>query len=65
MSDKPRVSIREAVPFGEGGGQPLLCDIFTPPDAPQRAPAVLLVHGGAWRQGDRTQLRAFGIALAK
>ena len=64
MGDKPRVSIREGVAFGQGGGQPLLCDIFTPPDAPKSAPGVLLVHGGAWRQGDRSQLRGYGISLA-
>jgi acetyl esterase/lipase len=26
---------------------------------------VLLIHGGAWRQGDRKQLRGYGIALAR
>jgi acetyl esterase/lipase len=66
MSDKPQVSIRENVVFGHGGGQPLLCDVFTPPERAGNAlaPGVLLVHGGAWRSGDRSQMRAYGVQLA-
>jgi len=64
MSDKPQVSIRENVVLGVGGGQPLLCDVFTPPERSGHAPGVLLVHGGAWRTGDRTQMRGYGVQLA-
>ena len=64
MSEKPQVQIREGVLFGRGAGRELLCDIFTPPDRPKSAPGVLLVHGGAWRAGDRGQMRAYGIQLA-
>lgn len=58
-----RVDIREDVVFGTGGGRDLRCDVYTPPDAPSAAPAVLLLHGGSWRTGDRTQLRGYGIQL--
>lgn len=63
-----RVTIEDGVVFGTGGGRDLHCDVFRPPadvlgDGP--APGVLLVHGGGWRSGDRTQLRGYGILLAR
>jgi acetyl esterase/lipase len=63
-NSKPQVAIREGVVFGQGGGQPLLCDVFTPPGHTGNAPGVLLVHGGAWRTGDRSQMRGYGVQLA-
>ena len=58
-----RVRIDEGLVFGTGGGRELRCDRYTPPGDPEGAPAVLLLHGGAWRSGDRTQLRGYGIRL--
>jgi acetyl esterase/lipase len=64
-----RVAIDEDVVFGRGGDRDLKCDVFTPPDSleggqPNR-PAVLLLHGGGWRDGDKTQLKYYGIQLAR
>lgn len=63
MSQSGRVAIDEGVAFGTGGGRQLRCDLYTPPDRPTSAPGVLLLHGGAWRSGDRSQLRGYGILL--
>ncbi|MBK5223193.1 MAG: alpha/beta hydrolase [Acidimicrobiia bacterium] len=60
-----RVSIETDVVFGTGGGRDLRCDIYTPPGDVESAPAIILVHGGAWRQGDRTQLRGYGVLLGR
>lgn len=60
-----RVTIDEGVVIGRGGGRDLKADVFTPPGRPEDAPGVLLVHGGAWRQGDRSQLRGYGILLGR
>lgn len=60
-----RVTIEEGVIFGQGGGRDLRCDIYTPPGEPRNAPAVLLVHGGGWRSGDRSQLRGYGVLLGR
>lgn len=60
-----RVTIEEGVVFGQGGGRDLRCDVFAPPGGAERAPAVLLVHGGGWRQGDRTQMRGYGILIGR
>jgi acetyl esterase/lipase len=64
-----RVAIDEDVVFGRGGDRDLKCDVFTPPDSleggQQNRPAVLLLHGGGWRDGDKTQLKYYGIQLAR
>jgi acetyl esterase/lipase len=60
-----RVEIDEGVVFGTGGGRDLRCDVYTPPGHAEPVPAVLLVHGGGWRGGERTQLRGYGILLGR
>ncbi|HJM76625.1 MAG TPA: alpha/beta hydrolase [Dehalococcoidia bacterium] len=60
-----RVTIDEAVFFGTGGGRDLACDVFTPPGGADNAPGVLIIHGGGWREGDRSQLRGYGLRLAR
>jgi acetyl esterase/lipase len=63
------VRIENAVVYGSGGGRPLRCDVYYPPDASSepgaKRPCVMLIHGGAWSQGDRSQLKGYGIRLAK
>lgn len=66
MADEERVSLEEGVVYGTGGGRDLHCDIYRPPaGAPETRAAVLLVHGGSWRGGDRTQLRQYGWRLGR
>jgi acetyl esterase/lipase len=60
-----RVNIREGVVFGTGGGRELRCDIFEPPPAIKNGIGVLLVHGGGWSQGDRSQLKGYGVLLGR
>jgi len=60
-----RVSVEENVVYGTGGGRDLHCDVFMPPDARTDRTAVLLIHGGGWQNGDRGQLRGYGIQLAR
>jgi acetyl esterase/lipase len=60
-----RVTIEEGVVFGTGGGRELRADVFVPPGEVSDAPGVLIVHGGGWRGGDRSQLRGYGILLGR
>jgi acetyl esterase/lipase len=62
MSDS--VIVRKDVVYGRGGGRDLRCDIYSPAGDRGARPAVLLVHGGAWRQGDRSVMAGFGDRLA-
>lgn len=63
--DSGRVSLEEDIVFGTGGGRELRCDVYTPPGEEKRAPAILLVHGGAWKFGDRKQLKGYGFLLGR
>lgn len=60
-----RVTVRPDVVFATGGGRELRCDIYEPPAGSANGVGVLLVHGGGWSQGDRTQLKGYGILLGR
>ena len=60
-----RVSIQEGVEIGKGDGKSLEADIFLPPLEEKNRPAILFIHGGGWIEGDRSQLRGYGILLAR
>jgi acetyl esterase/lipase len=59
---KDRVEV-ETVEVGRAGERALLADLYRPPEP--NGCGVLLVHGGAWIQGDRSQLRGYGILLGR
>lgn len=60
-----RVTVEHDVVFGTGGGRALKCNVYVPPQPGPDRPAVLLIHGGGWVQGDRTQLHGYGILLGR
>ena len=60
-----RVSIEQGVVVGRGGDRDLLADVFTPPEGTSNGAGVLLIHGGGWTSGDRSQLRGYGILLGR
>jgi acetyl esterase/lipase len=60
-----RVTVENDVVFGQGGGRDLKCNVYMPPQAGTARPAVLLVHGGGWVSGDRSQLHGYGILLGR
>lgn len=48
--------------------KPLLADVYTPGGAPlagERWPAVLVIHGGGWKSGDREQVESIAKRVAK
>lgn len=60
-----RVTVETDVVFGTGGGRDLKCTVYHPPQADSNKPSVLLVHGGSWLSGDRSQLHGYGILLGR
>ena len=56
--------VREKIVYSKVADRELLLDAWVPKDD-MIHPAVLVVHGGAWRSGDRMQLRGYANALAK
>ncbi len=65
IAEQQRVEVEPGVVFGTGGGRELKCDIYHPPAAVKNGLGVLLVHGGGWVQGDRSELRGYGILLGR
>ena len=64
-AEAPQVAIEHGVEVGAAGGRPLLADVYRPPEPLATRPAALLIHGGAWRMGDRAQLAWYGIMLGR
>ena len=64
-SEKPKdaFEIKENIVYAKVGERELLLDAFVPKNDGLK-PAVLVVHGGAWRGGNRKQLRNYARALA-
>ena len=60
-----RVTVDEGLVIGQGGGRELRADVYTPPAGAANRAGVLLIHGGGWVQGDRSQLRGYGILLGR
>jgi acetyl esterase/lipase len=76
VNENERVTIEKGVAVGVAPGhngateRTLRADVYRPPailgDPPDAGwPALLLIHGGAWRIGDRSQLQGYGIFLAR
>ena len=57
-------TVEEKIVYSEVGDKKLLLDAFVP-DKDGEYPAVLVVHGGAWRAGNRRQLRFYADRLAR
>ena len=56
--------IQNDIVYSKVAGRELLLDAYLP-EKGGPSPAVLVVHGGAWRMGNRKQLRGYAEALAK
>ena len=57
------VNIKDGIKIGSAGNKDLHGDLFIPPGENTNKPALVIVHGGGWREGDRKQLRGYGILL--
>ncbi|MFK7778776.1 MAG: alpha/beta hydrolase fold domain-containing protein, partial [Gimesia sp.] len=51
--------------YGQVGHRKLLADIFVPNTGKGPFPAVVVVHGGGWLNGDKAKFRALSIALCQ
>lgn len=58
-----RFEVRDNVPYASPGGVELLLDAYVPKMAGP-LPAVMVVHGGAWRSGSKSQLAKYARDLA-
>ncbi len=60
------VTVHKDIPYSlPAAGRTLRLDIYTPPSGTKESrPAILMIHGGGWRSGDRSQNYALAGQLA-
>ena len=70
---QPAVDVRRDAPapapamdieYGTANGKRLLLDAYVPPAGEGRRPAVVMIHGGGWRAGDKASWRPEAEQLA-
>ncbi|QDT96690.1 SMP-30/gluconolactonase/LRE family protein [Gimesia aquarii] len=59
------VSSHLNVVYGQVGHRKLLADIFVPKSGKGPFPAIVVVHGGGWLNGDKAKFRALALALCE
>ena len=68
FASSPQVEVRGDISFLTSA-RPEKLDLYLPKSrkAGEKSPAVLLIHGGGWKEGDKRQAREieFGMTLAK
>ena len=58
-------TVTHDVRYGSAGGQDLLLDAYVPDDTNAERVAVVLIHGGAWRTGDKSNVVEEATLLAR
>ena len=53
------------IEYGNANGQPLHLDLYRPSKLNQPVPALLFIHGGAWKSGKRQDYHYYTVAYAK
>jgi acetyl esterase/lipase len=53
------------VEYGTGGQRKLQLDLYLPKGRTKATPAILFIHGGAWKSGKRDQLKYYCVKFAE
>lgn len=59
------IEYKENIVYGKGGDQELLLDLAKPKTGKGPFPAIVAIHGGSWRRGNKASFRPFIKAAAK
>jgi acetyl esterase/lipase len=51
--------------YGAAGGRTLKLDLYLPRTRSERTPAILFLHGGAWKTGTRGQMKYYCLRFAE
>jgi acetyl esterase/lipase len=52
-----KIAVQNDIVYGKAGGTELKLDLARPAEGDGPFPAVLVIHGGAWRQGNKADMR--------
>jgi acetyl esterase/lipase len=56
--------VRSGITYASGLNGPLKADVYIPRAQKKLSPAILMIHGGGWRSGDRMQVAKLARELA-
>jgi acetyl esterase/lipase len=59
------VSVEKDVEYGKGGDVSLKLDLYSPKERTKPLPAVIFIHGGAWRSGNRQMYHYYCVKFAE
>ncbi|MCI0333937.1 MAG: alpha/beta hydrolase [Planctomycetes bacterium] len=59
------VSVKKDIEYGKGGTIPLKLDLYSPKDHAKPVPAVIFIHGGAWKGGYRQMYHYYCTKFAE
>lgn len=53
------------IEFGKGGEKSLRLDLYRPKDLKQPVPALIFIHGGGWKSGNKNDYRFYCVKFAE
>lgn len=53
------------IEYGTGGGRKLRLDLYLPKGRTNPTPAVIFIHGGAWKSGRRSDMKYYCVKFAE
>jgi acetyl esterase/lipase len=59
------VEVEKDVEYGKGGDVALKLDLYRPKERTKPLPAVIFIHGGAWRSGSRDMYHYYCVKFAE
>ena len=59
------ISVRRGITYGTGGDQPLKLDLYSPKQLAGPVPALIFIHGGAWKKGKRSDYHYYCVKFAE
>lgn len=59
------VAFEKDIEYGRVGDRPLLLDVYSPAGLDKPVPAILFIHGGGWKGGNKADYRIYGIKFAQ
>jgi acetyl esterase/lipase len=61
----PEVIARRDIPYSDATSPPLMLDLFYPGNLDKPVPGLILIHGGGWSSGQRSDYTYYGVEFAK
>ncbi len=53
------------IEYGKIGGRSLKLDLYRPKATAKPVPAIIFIHGGAWKGGDKSHMKFYAVRFAK